>query len=471
MPKRMSSSSLLAYRAKHFKCFVDTGWIDVKPLSLLFGHNSSGKSALLSVLPMLRQTIEDPNPDVPFVFSSETGIDLGTYEEVAHDHVVKLDTPIWFSFKVEPSRRFLFLRRGKSIGVKRGDLFMVEVAVNYNKKRRRIAITNFCLSVFDTQQANERREILRLYRKTTAENQKWHIEADESISKDLRGVSPSWTHFFPQIMTLHRGRITEAGLALRDVLQSVYYSMREALRVVVHLGPSRAFPRRAYRITGESPRDVGIMGENWPNILMKSRERQDLLRNVNFWLRRLGYELTIEWGRQGYIHPTLKDGKTGLEVSLKDVGFGISQVLPILVQGFASSPGTILILEQPEIHLHPRAQADLGDMLMAIAQRGVHLLVETHSEHLLLRVQRRLAEAVLGEGDERMLASDQVAVYYVEKAGSESFVHRIQMDETGTFMGPPERFATFFSDDYEETIERAKILARLKREKKDARRG
>ena len=462
-------SLLESYRVRHYKSFIDTGWIDIAPLSLVFGHNSSGKTALLSVLPMLRQTIEDPDLSVPFVFSSEGGVDLGVYEEVVHDHIIRLDTPLRFSFKVslglDPSYRF-WLRRIQSLGFQRSDTFVVDIAVNYNKKRRKLAITHFSLYVYERRSEQDETLLLRLYRKTTAERQKWHVEFAPSLGFATKDVELTWMHFLPQMFWLRRMGAEKS--ALTDVLRVIYYAMEGALRKVVHLGPSRAFPRRAYRITGESPRDVGILGENWPNILMKAEARQELLRNVNQWLQRLGYALKIEWGRQGYIHPVLRDEKAGIEASLKDVGFGISQILPILVQGFASPPGTILILEQPEIHLHPRAQADLGDMLMGIAQRGVHLLVETHSEHLLLRIQRRLAERALAEGRSDSLNSDQVAIYYVEKPQKESMVYRLQMDKTGSFLSAPENFSSFFSDDYHESVARAEALARLKQRGKNA---
>ena len=460
----MRASPLLAYRTRHYKSFVDTSWIDIRPLSLVFGHNSSGKSALLSVLPMLRQTMEDPNPDVPFVFSSEVGVDLGVYEEVAHDHVVDLRSPIWFGLRITP--RFInhsrfFFRRARSIGIEPDATYVLEVAVNYNKKRRRTAITDFRLSSLRPDDHTQSVPLLRLYRKTTAANQKWHIEIDPSHGITPDDISPAWTHFLPHILPLRRTG-DEKSLALSQVLQGIHFILQEALDKVVHLGPSRAFPRRAYRITGESPRDVGILGENWPNLLMMAEERRDLLAEVNSWLAKLGYALRVEWGRQGYVHPILRDARTGIEVSLKDVGFGISQVLPILVQGFVSPPGTILILEQPEIHLHPRAQADLGDMLMAIAQRGVHLLVETHSEHLLLRIQRRVAESAGESNMKPSVDPNHVAIYYVEKARKETLVHRLSMDETGTFMDSPGEFLTFFSDDYYESLARAKALGTIK---------
>lgn len=459
------SLQLTAYQACHFKPFVDTNWLEIKPITLIFGHNSSGKSALLSILPMLRQTLEDPNLNTPFVFSSETGVDLGTYDEVAHGHEVSLETPIWFNLKIGIDYQIAHSRYS-SFQIRRyvealdaldieGSTIEVRIAAKYNKKRRRIAITDFLLL---DQTGNQ---ILKTYRKTTAANQRWHLEPD---TLEDAGIRFHWEHFLPRIVGV--GRLSE-NRPWVDLFSSINNGLSRDLLRLVHIGPLRDSPRRAYRLTGESPRDVGQIGENWLNILLQARARGQLADQVNEWLDHLGHTLQIEWGRQGYVHPMLKD-HAGLRTSLKDTGFGISQILPVLIQGFSSSPGTILILEQPEIHLHPRAQAELGDMLLAISRRGVRLLVETHSEHLLLRLRRRMAESQLGQEGTLALPLEDVAIYYVERLEGQSEVYQIAVNGMGEFVAPPERFQSFFSEDYEETLKWSEAIARIVKESDNA---
>lgn len=450
---------LIAYQACHFKPFVDTNWLEIKPITLIFGHNSSGKSALLSVLPMLRQTLEDSNRMTPFVFSSEAGVDLGIYDEVAYNHQTSLETPIWFNFKIglsyqdyglRPrlgSRRYLEALEALNI---EGDTIEIRIGIKYNKKQRRLAITDFLLLDKDGNQ------IFKVYRKTTAVNQRWHFEPETTRGN----IRLYWDHFLPRIFST--GVQAEKGNPIQNLLTSIANELTKDLLGLVHIGPLRDSPRRAYRLTGESPKDVGQIGENWLNILLQTRTRDQLENRVNEWLGRLGHTLHIEWGRQGYVHPMLKDD-TGLLTSLKDAGFGISQILPVLIQGFSSPPGTILILEQPEIHLHPRAQAELGDMLLAISQRGVRLLVETHSEHLLLRLRRRIAESQLDHKNTPILRPEDTAIYYVERQGQQSETYRVEIDRMGEFIDPPERFQSFFSDDYEETLKWGEAVARIVR--------
>lgn len=451
---------LSAFRAQHFKPFVDTSWLSIRPVTLLFGHNSSGKSAALSILPMLRQSIDDPNLSTPLVLSSDTGVDLGTYEEVAYRHEVSLQTPIRFGLE------FSFTA-GESDGVftprlagALSDLSLprrpihVSFAASYNKKRRRIAITEFTVSQPDSE------PLLRLYRKTTAATQRWHVEP-ESLSP--RETSILWRHFIPRAIPSFKRSGNEP---LTELINAISQTLHGDLRNLVHVGPLRAFPQRAYRLTGESPRDVGELGQNWLSLLLQARARESLTRDVNTWLRRMDYTMHIEWGRQGYVHPVLTD-PSGLQIGLKDVGFGISQILPLLIQGLSSPPGTILILEQPEIHLHPRAQAELAEVLLAIANRGIRLLIETHSEHLLLRLQRRIAETVLGEAPIPLRPAD-IAVYFFHRGDEGSRVHMVALDEEGQFVEPPPQFETFFSQDYEEAVEWTRASARIAVEKDNA---
>ena len=101
----------------------------------------------------------------------------------------------------------------------------------------------------------------------------------------------------------------------------------------------------------------------------------------------------------------------GPETLITDVGFGVSQILPVLVLCFYAPKGSTIILEQPEIHLHPAVQAGLADVLIdAYKRRDVQIIVESHSEHFLRRLQRRVAEEAL--------PNDDLAVYFCENAGT-----------------------------------------------------
>ena len=144
---------------------------------------------------------------------------------------------------------------------------------------------------------------------------------------------------------------------------------------------------------------------------------------------------------EGFFQVVVIDTHTQVPVNLHDVGVGTSQILPILVQGLVASTGATLFLEQPEIHLHPKVQADLADFLTEVSQRDIRVIVETHSEHLITRLQRRIAEETLNPED--------VALYYVTLSRDGSSLERVVIDEFGQIPSAPEGF---FEEGFEETF-------------------
>jgi predicted ATPase len=166
------------------------------------------------------------------------------------------------------------------------------------------------------------------------------------------------------------------------------------------MGPFRTPPERKYSFSGFTTTQTGTSGANAPNLLiteklLKSRGRP-LQHAVRHWLRhlRLADNVGIEDIARGVnlYHMEIRGrGKRGTE-NVADVGYGVSQVLPVIVQGLLVPRGGIYMVQQPELHLHPDAQAAMADYFIYLVEAGVRVIVETHSEYLLLRVRRRLAE-------------------------------------------------------------------------------
>lgn len=135
----------------------------------------------------------------------------------------------------------------------------------------------------------------------------------------------------------------------------------------------------------------------------------------------------------------LRDRRTGATVSLRDVGVGISQVLPVLVAAYATE-GRMHLIEQPEIHLHPRLQAELADIFIESALGGRHnaFVLETHSEHLLLRLMRRIRET--GEGrvpkGKTPVRPEDVAVLFIEPGPRGAVVRELPLNERGELVKP-----------------------------------
>ena len=207
--------------------------------------------------------------------------------------------------------------------------------------------------------------------------------------------------------------------AASDFLPTASPYFKEYLRRIVYIGPLREYPERVYSYSGNIPSNVGKSGKSTPDILLK---RPDLVAKVNEWFDRfdIGYNLKIDVLKRNLFSLSLVDKNTGTEVSPKDVGFGIGQLLPILVQGVLSE-NKIMLIEQPEIHVHPRLQAEMGSFFAELAGRagaghseesaffeyapfepadakyGNQFIIETHSEHLVLRLLRIIRDTTNGE--------------------------------------------------------------------------
>ncbi len=213
---------------------------------------------------------------------------------------------------------------------------------------------------------------------------------------------------------------TAAGSALEQTLTNLF-----------PMGPFRRAPERWYIFTGTSPQDVGYQGDLLPDLLFR---RSNLVKEANKWLKHLdiGYKLEVKpvgTNSGDLFEVRLIDTrrKGHVDASLPDVGFGISQLLPFIVQSLVSEE-QIISIEQPEVHVHPRLQADLGELLAEAIKppRCNRFIIETHSEHLILRLQRLVAE--------KQIAPEDISVIYVSRGHEGAKAERLRLDEEGDFI-------------------------------------
>ena len=206
-------------------------------------------------------------------------------------------------------------------------------------------------------------------------------------------------------------------------------ALGQTLRVLFPIRPFRSLPQRYYIPTGTKPWHVGYWGHLLPDLLYGHPE---LVKQTNEWLKHLEIDYMLEMKQVGTdpgdpFAVRLIDTRreSNVDIALPDVGFGISQLLPFIVQSLASE-GRIISIEQPEVHVHPKLQADLGELLVESISRGNQLIVETHSEHLILRLQRLIYE--------KKIEPEQVSVIYVSRGSEGAEVQRLRLDEEGDFI-------------------------------------
>ena len=226
-----------------------------------------------------------------------------------------------------------------------------------------------------------------------------------------------------------------------------------------YLGPLRVRPSRDYVWTGTRPVDVGTAGERTIEALVAAtageelrslgpkKKHRPLQEIVAHWLKHLGLidSFSIEEVAPGSNRWMAKVcvQKGGPSVPLTDVGTGVSQVLPVITLLQYVPEDSTVIFEQPEIHLHPLAQAGLADVIIQSAvHRRVQVIIESHSEHLLLRLQRRIAEA--------KLSSERVRLYFAEAKNGVSTLVPLDVDLMGRIRNWPKNF---MGDAFNETAE------------------
>jgi predicted ATPase len=253
------------------------------------------------------------------------------------------------------------------------------------------------------------------------------------------------------------GFLADLQLAFENLFGRLYY-----------LGPLREFPQRNYAWKGSEPADMGRRGERVVDALLAAQQRknyispghkrkkQTLEARVAHWLKQLGliYDFKVEPIAEGKNIYQVRVQKTyaSAEVSITDVGFGVSQILPVLVLCYYVPEGSILLLEQPELHLHPSVQSGLADVFIdAMKNRHVQIILESHSEHLLRRLQRRVAE--------QEMTPEETALYFCEVVDAGSKLTALDVDLFGNIKNWPK---DFFGDDFGEMAAMTKAAMRRK---------
>ena len=423
--------------------------IDLKLSSItgLFGTNSSGKSSILQFLLMLKQTKESTDRALSINFgSANTHTNLGSFHDAIFGHNEKLSLNWKIEWSLQDTLSITDTSSSKKDILFTGDIISQQVSVSL---RKNTPSTNKLQYDFSNQSFSlDRRENRPSAFDLTSSGKNKQFRFIKTPGRVWDIPEPIKSYAFPdQAKTYHQNA---------DLLSYLEFSYEKLIDSIFYLGPLREYPKREYAWSGSRPIDVGSRGERVVDALLAAKNN-DEKRQLGFKKRLKPFEEIIaHWLKElGLIHSfnvselaehsnlykvQVQKTAKSTPVLITDVGFGVSQLLPVLVLLYYVPVGSIVLLEQPEIHLHPAVQTGLADVIINVVKtRNVQVIVESHSEHLLRRLQLRVAE------DE--IKPDDIELYFCENKAGASVLNPLIIDIFGNIENWPQNF---FGNEFEE---------------------
>ncbi len=444
---------------KNFRCFREEQQARLAPLTFLVGENSTGKTSFLALVRALQEVaFESKVPDF-----REPPYDLGSFEDIAYNRTrggaksfeagfstqLKEDTltsssmpsdkSVTFSVTFEPRNGVPYpttrrLSDGKGL-------------VEVNPDGIRLAVPG---------------------REARVANPQWRWSDDDEQLIPLRYLTRQ--ELLPDILEKLPGQTNDDSSYLSltredlDYIEGFASHIRfepqhaQNLYATFAGAPVRSTPRRTYDPTRPF-RDPG--GEYIPTLLANLSRRnpegwEHLKGLLEYFGRSAGLfdEIDIESlgktdGSPFQVMVRKYSGKAkGRKRNLIDVGYGVSQVLPVLTELFRIGSTSLFLLQQPEVHLHPTAQAALGSLFCLMASIGLRrqIIVETHSDYLLDRVRMDVRDKKTN------LKPEDVSILYFETDGLEARIHSLELDTDGNIVNAPPGYGQFFMDEMRRSI-------------------
>lgn len=416
---------------KNFKCFKEAN-LPLAKITLLTGANSSGKSSFLySILSMLQ------SEKFPFYLSPNGKfVDLGSFEELSfrnnYRHTIEISTDInnrlsynypgpikmkttWVENKKNklPQLEELFIS-SKLLQIKiskKDDKYNFSLIDNHTHGYFLGSLRERILKIKEMKNASK-----ILLKKNLIEIVNVPFDSTSSLISQI--FFNSEIHFF----TSQIERLDDFFGGINDHFNFI--------------GSFREPPQRTYYQKAKSNSKIDIAGVGYIDQILEWEETNiKKFKELNLIMNQLHLLTQIKSRkmRGGRFELKIRTNKNGILASLTDVGFGISQFLPIIVSDLQLPDDSLLIMSQPEIHLHPEIQATLGDYVSRqIKKKKKQYIIETHSEYLLNRIRLNIVKGALSTKD--------VAVYYFINSKEGTQVHPIYFTEKGEIKGAPREF-------------------------------
>ncbi len=420
---------------ENVRCFHGRQEIRLAPLTILVGENSTGKSTILAATrlawDLARGIIEPDFNEEPF--------NWGGYDQIAYFHGGKAGRAK--SFTVGFKRRIAVPGRPRSRR-RDSDAFVVFEAIFQQRGAQptliglslRYGHIEICAS-FEIEAEKVTITFKPAGKRVLVDPREFSLLTRLPGLEIFHMVLTRWPEI-PKLSEEDNAAFLQAIVSLSSKFHSRPYA----------IAPIRTRPLRTYDPRRETPRPEG---EHVPMILARGNAAgNEEWRRLQKGLREFGKpsglfsDLDVKrLGKKETDPFQLQVSIQGPPANLMDVGYGVSQVLPIAGDCLTSEPGQILLMQQPEVHLHPRGQAELGTFLAHLVKtRRNRFVVETHSDYLVNRVR-------LDIRDKKLLKPEDVCLLYCERTGVGVQVQEIRIDDQGNLVDAPPGYRQFFLEE------------------------
>ena len=426
---------------RDFRCFHERHTVPLAPLTLLVGENSTGKTSFLAAV----RAVWDAAHGMHRADFRKTPYDLGAFPEIVHRRGGRANGADSFSLgfkELAPCDRLLdfevtFESRdaAPAPATIAGRYEAVSVEQHHTKGENPHYVFKFPSGSFEVDKFVNQ----RIY----------HAAADNDLESLSACLKPSAER---QGYTLSLKDLDKISILLRMFIS---FLKPDSLFASAPIHPP---PRRTYDPTKLDSDPWGAdVPSRFASLQFQDKAEWAVLKGkLDAFGRKSGLfddfsvkQLTKGEGGpfQLQVRKFGKSGRKGPKRNLMDVGFGVSQVLPVLAALFRADGPSMFLLQQPELHLHPSAQAALGSLFCETASSGRQLIIETHSDYIMDRV-------LLDIRDKRTdLKADDVSILYFERGDRDVSIHSIRIDDEGNVLDTPEGYRRFFKDELNRVID------------------
>lgn len=435
-----------------FRCFNHVKAVDIRPLTLLVGENSTGKSSFLAGMRLVNELFErGANPSF-----NKDPYSLGSFKEIAHYRGGKAGRAENFTFSLSTPINLGPTRRSNG---SRNRLVDVKITFREVESQPSISFMSFScdshkleITIRDTIKITYQLE--GMHDAVTLDHEDWRF-----LTRDLTNLSALsfFLNDLPIMLYSEARRSSDSNVnrderaadEFRDILRA---TMRSFPRQIFAGAPVRTKPTRTYDGIEETPSPEGV---HIPYLLARLKafrpgDWNRLRESLNEFGAASGLftEIDVRRLRPSPASPfQLAVRIAGPPSNLVDVGYGVSQALPVIVETLQADRRSLFLLQQPEVHLHPRAQAALGSYLGSIAkQKALTIVAETHSDFLIDRVRMDIR-------DNKGLDPSNVCILFFERTGLDVTIHQLEIDRRGNILNAPSTYREFFLEEQIRSIQ------------------